>query len=304
MRRRILGFLAIVLLAAGCYQQAQDDFETIDSQNVQPTSNSDVIIIDPNASGDTDTGDETPVITDMELTATAIFSEPTSTVAMLDSAVPTTPAPNATATIRIIEPPSNGLTTPTQMGDTVQSNDSLVPTATLVSIITPEQQSQIDFPTATEGTPGETTSSSGASDLGATPTAIAAVGDASCTYVIQSGDTLFRIALNDDRFTLAELLSVNDLAETAIIQPGQELIIPNCVSSGEETVNQPSISEPAGQPTSSAPAGSTVHVVSSGETLYSIALAYGVTIEDIVAANDLANPDALSLGQELIIPQS
>lgn len=303
MRRRVLGFLAIALLAAGCYQQAQDDFQTIDSQNVQPTSSSDVIIIDPNASGDTSASDETPVISDMELTATAIFSEPTSTAAMLDSAVPTTPAPNATATIRIIEPPSNGLTTPTQMGDTGPANNSLVPTATLVSIITPEQQSQIDFPTATEGTPGET-ASSGASDLGATPTAIAAVGDASCTYVIQSGDTLFRIALNDDRFTLAELLEVNNLAETAIIQPDQELIIPNCVSSDEETTFQPPISQPAGQPTSSAPAGSTVHVVTSGETLYSIALSYGVTIDDIVAANNLANPDALSLGQELIIPQS
>ncbi|MCA9914816.1 MAG: hypothetical protein KC496_15795, partial [Anaerolineae bacterium] len=149
MRRRVLSFVAIALLSAGCYQQAQDDFETIDSQNVQPTSASDVIIIDPNDNGDTDAAGETPVITDMELTATAIFSEPTSTAAMLDSVVPTTPAPNATATIRIIEPPSNGITTPTQIGDTVPSDNSLVPTATLVSIITPEQQSQINFPTAT-----------------------------------------------------------------------------------------------------------------------------------------------------------
>ncbi|QPC84654.1 LysM peptidoglycan-binding domain-containing protein [Phototrophicus methaneseepsis] len=302
MPKRVFGFigmLAMILLAAGCYQQAAEDFETIDSQNVQPTNSSDVVIIDPNSSdaeGDT-TPEEDIIISDMELTATAIFSEPTSTADMVDAIVPTTPAPdapNATATIRIIEPA--GGTTPTQLGG--DGDGALVPTATRVTVVTPGVDTQIDFPTATDAV-GGSTGSTGASDLDATPTGIAEVGDASCTYVIQSGDTLFRIAINDERFSLEELLAANDLAENAIIQPGQELVLPNCVSSSTTTTTDETVS----QPTVVAPTGSTIHVVASGETLFVIAQNYGITMDDIIAANDLPNPDNLSIGQELIIPQ-
>ena len=45
-----------------------------------------------------------------------------------------------------------------------------------------------------------------------------------------------------------------------------------------------------------------VYVVREGDTLSSIAQAYGVTIAQIIEANSLANPDVLSIGQEIIIP--
>jgi murein DD-endopeptidase MepM/ murein hydrolase activator NlpD len=45
-----------------------------------------------------------------------------------------------------------------------------------------------------------------------------------------------------------------------------------------------------------------VHKVHSGETLWDIASAYGVTMNTILSANDLANPNRLSIGQELHIP--
>jgi murein DD-endopeptidase MepM/ murein hydrolase activator NlpD len=50
------------------------------------------------------------------------------------------------------------------------------------------------------------------------------------------------------------------------------------------------------------PPGATVHVVQRGETLYSIAADYGVTVEAILALNDLDDPDYLRVGQRLIIP--
>jgi len=57
------------------------------------------------------------------------------------------------------------------------------------------------------------------------------------------------------------------------------------------------------QPTASAAASpGGVHVVASGETLYSISLLYKVSMAAIVEANELANPDLLQVGQELIIP--
>ena len=48
--------------------------------------------------------------------------------------------------------------------------------------------------------------------------------------------------------------------------------------------------------------GPTVHIVSAGDTLGIIAGIYDVTIEDIMAANELTNPNILSVGQELVIP--
>lgn len=52
-----------------------------------------------------------------------------------------------------------------------------------------------------------------------------------------------------------------------------------------------------------APAG-TIYVVKAGDTLSIIAQQYGVTIEDLVAVNQLADPNLLRVGQTLIIPVS
>jgi murein DD-endopeptidase MepM/ murein hydrolase activator NlpD len=49
-------------------------------------------------------------------------------------------------------------------------------------------------------------------------------------------------------------------------------------------------------------ASPTVHRVQRGETLSSIANRYGVSVDDFVRANDLADPDLLTVGQPLIIP--
>jgi LysM repeat protein len=81
----------------------------------------------------------------------------------------------------------------------------------------------------------------------------------------------------------------------------------------------PAMLTPAATPIPTAPATSTVpasptpipsptplvviHVVQAGDTLLAIATQYGVTVEEIVELNDLENPDALQIGQELRIPQ-
>lgn len=46
----------------------------------------------------------------------------------------------------------------------------------------------------------------------------------------------------------------------------------------------------------------TVHVVQPGDSLFRIALQYGVTIDAIVAANNIVNPNLIIAGQELVIP--
>jgi LysM repeat protein len=45
------------------------------------------------------------------------------------------------------------------------------------------------------------------------------------------------------------------------------------------------------------------HTVQPGETMWDIASQYGVTLEALVAANELVDPDSLQPGQELVIPR-
>lgn len=47
-----------------------------------------------------------------------------------------------------------------------------------------------------------------------------------------------------------------------------------------------------------------IHVVQQGETLYGIARQVGTTVEALVAANNIADPDVIHPGQELIIPET
>jgi LysM repeat protein len=47
-----------------------------------------------------------------------------------------------------------------------------------------------------------------------------------------------------------------------------------------------------------------MYVVRSGDTLGQIAFIYNVSVEDIMAANDLTNPDVLEVGQQLTIPEA
>ncbi len=44
------------------------------------------------------------------------------------------------------------------------------------------------------------------------------------------------------------------------------------------------------------------YTVQEGDTLSAIAQRYGITVEEIVSANGLPNPDVLNIGQQLVIP--
>lgn len=58
----------------------------------------------------------------------------------------------------------------------------------------------------------------------------------------------------------------------------------------------------AQQSTTNYTGATTTHVVEAGQELALIARLYGVDMMDIVALNELANPDLLYIGQELVIP--
>src|SRR5579863_9033164 len=88
----------------------------------------------------------------------------------------------------------------------------------------------------------------------------------STTYVVQPGDTLFRIALRYG-VTVAQIAALNGIANPNLIFSGQTLQIPT----GGTVVTPPpgvTVTPPA--------SGGTSYVVQSGDTLFRIALRFGV----------------------------
>jgi LysM repeat protein len=100
----------------------------------------------------------------------------------------------------------------------------------------------------------------------------------SLEYTVQRGDTLSEIA-RDHEVSLSDVIELNELADPDLIRPGDVILIPGVDGSPEQH-----------------------HVVEQGESLFRIAGAYGSSARAIAEANDLANPDLIRPGQELVIP--
>ncbi len=74
---------------------------------------------------------------------------------------------------------------------------------------------------------------------------------------------------------------------------------PTPLPSAAATPGASAVTQPTSAPT---PAEPTVYIVQPGDTLSSIARKYNISMEDLMRANDIANPDYVQLGQELKIP--
>jgi LysM repeat protein len=135
-----------------------------------------------------------------------------------------------------------------------------------------------------------------------TPTSLPGTEDGDCTYIVQSGDSLYHIATTHD-LTVEDMLNANPdlVGDPPILQVGQSLQMPDCDPDAEpaQTGAATSVSATAAQVI---PAGGEVYTVQAGDTLYSISLHYGVTVQEIIDANNLPNPDRLDVGQQIIIP--
>ncbi|HCB99694.1 MAG TPA: spore gernimation protein, partial [Ruminococcaceae bacterium] len=46
-----------------------------------------------------------------------------------------------------------------------------------------------------------------------------------------------------------------------------------------------------------------IHVVKPGDSLYTLAKQYGISLNDILQVNKLSDPNILTVGQSVIIPQ-
>lgn len=168
-------------------------------------------------------------------------------------------------------------------------------------------------------------------------------------HVVQRGETLFRIA-QAYGITVTDLVRLNNIADPSTIYTGQRLLVPSpdatpippqavihLVQPGEtldsiadlydlsvdDLIARNNLTDatsfyvgelldvsspaPTAEPTvvpdePSTPEAVIVHTVLRGETMYRIARQYGVTVNAIAQANQIADPTIIYAGQQLIIP--
>lgn len=97
-------------------------------------------------------------------------------------------------------------------------------------------------------------------------------------YTVKEGDTVLRIA-ETYGITPEKILQANPWLDGGVLSPGQTLIVP---------VELPS--------------GTGHYIVQENDTLAAIAVNHGVTVEQLVQANSLPDPDQVYVGQILVIP--
>lgn len=97
------------------------------------------------------------------------------------------------------------------------------------------------------------------------------------SYTVRPGNTLFGIAQFFGT-TVGNILRYNNIKDANKIYVGQTLIIP---VDDETPINS--------------------YVVRPGDTLWTIAQRYGTTVENLLALNNLQNPNAIYPGQILNI---
>jgi len=103
-------------------------------------------------------------------------------------------------------------------------------------------------------------------------------------YFVQRGETLFAIAKRYQT-TVHAIVAANRLDDPNGICPGQALIIPR---PGEVPLPPP---------------GGIVHLVRPGETPFQLADKFGTTVPEILRANQIAHPEFIMAGQQLVIPE-
>jgi murein DD-endopeptidase MepM/ murein hydrolase activator NlpD len=154
--------------------------------------------------------------------------------------------------------------------------------------------------------PGQVLRLSGKTALPATAAAVAVSGTATpiattpagTIYAVQAGDIPYDIAR---RFgiTVDALLAANPLTDPRRLQIGQQLIIPSA-GTAPPPVNTPG--SPATQATPLPPAAPGTYTVQQGDIPASIARRFGISVDALLAANQITDPRRLQIGQQLIIP--
>lgn len=125
----------------------------------------------------------------------------------------------------------------------------------------------------------------------AAPGPVPAKPTAAQLYTVKPGDYLSGIATKL-QVSLDSLLTANGLTKKSVIHPGDQLIVP---AGGVLPAAAPA-------PPSTPPVTGAVYTVKSGDYFKRIALALGVTMDSLLAANNLKATSVIHAGDQLQIP--
>jgi len=120
-------------------------------------------------------------------------------------------------------------------------------------------------------------------------------------YQVKAGDNLTKIAFAYS-VTPAAIMDANHLKDGAVLKPGEMLNIPAAKPSTKTAdTHKPDTSPKQADvpPTATTPG---FYTVKKGDTPTSIAHKFGVTTEELLKANRIADPKKLQLGQTLKVP--
>jgi LysM repeat protein len=295
-----------MLLMAGCFRPAGEQplveetlIESVDTSGSSP---------DPAASPSIVPENVNPLEGSDDLSITQIpLLVPTLTATFTPGVVASlTPQPTSQAQSQLTleSNPSLVFITPGRPLDFLATDTpSNTPIPNEIINITPNASGELDPETAF-GIPNSTPDP--LDTAGAPSFSSAAEGTAECIYIVEPGDTLFGIAIAMDVLS-ADIRRMNPelVGTNPLLQIGQELNMPFEDCPGY--IPPPPTEESTAEAESTSDAaegliGGNIYIVEPGDTLFNIATRFGLTVADLVAANDLVNPNQLSIGQELIIP--
>jgi LysM repeat protein len=118
--------------------------------------------------------------------------------------------------------------------------------------------------------------------------AVSYAQDGSRTHVVREGETLTSIAKRY-RISVDAIIAANKLTDPNALYVGQRLVIP--LPSGQAgSVQAQALSAPG------------TYTVQRGDTLIGIASQHGVSVEQLMAANNIKDPSLIQIGQVLKIP--
>jgi len=118
-------------------------------------------------------------------------------------------------------------------------------------------------------------------------------------HVVASGETFSHIAARYG-VSVAELTGVNSQVDPRRLQIGMRVVIPVGGQRGGTTASSSGVVTVASN--QGAPPRGGVHVVTSGESFWTIARLYGISIQELTAANGRSSGDVIRTGEQLRIP--
>lgn len=118
-------------------------------------------------------------------------------------------------------------------------------------------------------------------------------------YVVLSNDVLSRIARRTG-ISVAEIMELNKLSNPNHIMVGQTLLLPPHAK--VDAAASQAATPPATGVLSAVPADAATYEVQSGDALSAIAQRFGTTVQAIVNANNITDPNRIRAGQKLVIP--